>query len=247
MDLYITGAGVSSESGIPTFRGSDGFWTIGSKNYTPQEMATRRMYKENPSQFLLWYYTRFVKYRNAKPNEVHKYLVDKCLITQNIDGLDFKAGNREYIPVHGNLHKVTIYDNQYNHVDKIDAPWESIEEECPDLSDTKKLKGLLLDFFNISKTSLSPEKMVSLKPYVLLFDEFYSNNYGILKADNWMKKAKKFIFIGTSFSVNITSMALQKAINNNAKIEIVDPNPIDLNLEGIVYHNMNAIDYVNSI
>ena len=45
MDLYITGAGVSSDSGIPTFRGSDGFWTIGSKNYTPQEMATRTMYK----------------------------------------------------------------------------------------------------------------------------------------------------------------------------------------------------------
>ena len=42
--LYITGAGVSSDSGIPTFRGADGFWTIGSENYTPQEMATRHMY-----------------------------------------------------------------------------------------------------------------------------------------------------------------------------------------------------------
>ena len=42
--LYITGAGVSSESGVPTFRGTDGFWTVGSINYTPQEMATRNMY-----------------------------------------------------------------------------------------------------------------------------------------------------------------------------------------------------------
>ena len=41
--LYITGAGVSADSGIPTFRGEDGYWTIGSANYTPQEMATRRM------------------------------------------------------------------------------------------------------------------------------------------------------------------------------------------------------------
>ena len=40
--LYITGAGVSADSGIPTFRGEDGYWTIGSANYTPQEMATRR-------------------------------------------------------------------------------------------------------------------------------------------------------------------------------------------------------------
>ena len=65
MDLYITGAGVSADSGIPTFRGEDGFWTIGSKNYTPQEMATRKMYLENPTEFLSWYYLRFAKYRNA--------------------------------------------------------------------------------------------------------------------------------------------------------------------------------------
>ena len=57
--LYITGAGVSAESGIPTFRGEDGFWTIGSKNYTPQEMATRAMYQHKPVQFLRWYYHRF--------------------------------------------------------------------------------------------------------------------------------------------------------------------------------------------
>ena len=63
--LYITGAGVSSDSGIPTFRGADGFWTIGSENYTPQEMATRYMYVNNPEQFLLWYFKRFAKYRNA--------------------------------------------------------------------------------------------------------------------------------------------------------------------------------------
>jgi len=50
--LYITGAGVSAESGIPTFRGNDGLWTVGSINYTPQEMATRKMYENNPGEFL---------------------------------------------------------------------------------------------------------------------------------------------------------------------------------------------------
>ena len=54
-ELYITGAGVSAQSGIPTFRGKDGFWTIGSKNYTPQEMALD-MYENNPEEFLVWYY-----------------------------------------------------------------------------------------------------------------------------------------------------------------------------------------------
>ncbi|MCP4058342.1 MAG: sirtuin, partial [Pseudoalteromonas sp.] len=68
--LYITGAGVSAASGIPTFRGEDGFWTIGSKNYTPMEMATRAMYQNNPREFLAWYYNRFAAYRNHGPNEV---------------------------------------------------------------------------------------------------------------------------------------------------------------------------------
>ena len=53
--IFITGAGVSAESGIPTFRGSDGFWTIGSINYTPQQMATRAMFTNKPDEFLLWY------------------------------------------------------------------------------------------------------------------------------------------------------------------------------------------------
>jgi len=96
-ELYITGAGVSASSGIPTFRGNDGFWTIGSKNYTPQEMATRSMYENNPGDFLLWYFKRFASYRSVKPNPAHYWLSDKMLITQNIDGLDGKAGNKDYI------------------------------------------------------------------------------------------------------------------------------------------------------
>ena len=96
--LYITGAGVSAASGIPTFRGRDGFWTIGSVNYTPQEMATRHMYQTQPIEFLSWYYHRFATYRNHGPNEVHQWLADKNLITQNIDGLDGKAGNGEPAP-----------------------------------------------------------------------------------------------------------------------------------------------------
>ena len=65
--IYITGAGVSSESGIPTFRGQDGFWTVGSVNYTPQEMATREMYLNAPDEFLLWYFRLFAAVRNVMP------------------------------------------------------------------------------------------------------------------------------------------------------------------------------------
>ena len=116
--LYVTGAGVSADSGIPTFRGEDGYWTIGSANYTPQEMATRQMYTGNPGQFLLWYYRRFASYRNVPPNEVHRWLAEECnsgranLITQNIDGLDGRAGNRDYVCIHGRLDMMTAYDDQ---------------------------------------------------------------------------------------------------------------------------------------
>ena len=116
--LYITGAGVSADSGIPTFRGEDGYWTIGSENYTPQEMATRHMYETRPGQFLLWYYRRFAAYRNVPPNAVHHWLAGQCnagaahLITQNIDGLDGRAGNADYVCIHGRLDMMTTYDSQ---------------------------------------------------------------------------------------------------------------------------------------
>ncbi len=246
-ELYITGAGVSAASGIPTFRGRDGLWTIGSKNYTPQEMATRYMYENNPVEFLVWYYKRFAKYRNMLPNKVHKWLANKKLITQNIDGLDGKAGNKNYIAIHGRLDKVTLFHDQGINVDILEAPWNTVAKECPDAEDKEKLSNILLQAFKVSKSTLKPEKMISLKPFVLLFDEFYTNIYRMNEAENWMKDAKKIIFLGTSFSVNITSIALNYGISNNSLIEIVDPNPIDLKIEKIKYHKMTAENYIRTI
>ena len=242
--LYITGAGVSADSGIPTFRGVDGLWTIGSANYTPQEMATRAMYKSNPAEFLLWYYQRFAQYRNIKPNKVHAWLSDKKLITQNIDGLDGKAGNTNYIAIHGRLDKVTKYHDQGIDVEIVDAPWDSIAKECPDVNDKSSLVKILLDHFKISQRTRVPEKMKSLKPFVLLFDEFYTNIYKIDLAQQWMRNAKKIIFIGTSFSVNITSIARDYALSSKADIEIVDPNPINLDIKNIKYHRKTALEYI---
>ena len=147
--LYITGAGVSAESGIPTFRGNDGFWTIGSVNYTPQEMATRHMYQNNPEEFLLWYFKRFASYRNVMPNKVHHFLSNKKLITQNVDGLDGKAGNQDYIPIHGRLDKALIYDEMDNLLELKDAPWDEIDELTDGENNDIKIK--LLDAFQISK------------------------------------------------------------------------------------------------
>ena len=240
-ELFITGAGVSASSGIPTFRGSDGFWTIGSINYTPQEMATRQMYEDDPIQFLLWYYKRFVSYEDSKPNIVHNWLSDKKLITQNIDGLDYKAGNKDYIPIHGRLDKLIRYDDELKYQKPIDAQWEEIDKKLDD----KELSIQLLKKFKISKINgiLKPELGVSLKPYVLLFDEMYTEVYKFSEAEKWMHTAKKIVFMGTSFSVNITSIALRTAYSNNIPIEIVDPNPIKLDYPKAHYFTMSAEEY----
>lgn len=231
--LYITGAGVSAESGIPTFRGRDGYWTIGSVNYTPQEMATRRMYRDNPAEFLRWYYQRFVAYRNHGPNEVHHWLADKNLITQNIDGLDGKAGNTDYVAIHGRIDKMALFDDEELPADIIDAPWNQVDEA--------HLTESLLALFRIDG---APRLGHSYKPHVLLFDELYTDNYGISEAQQRMFEADRIVFMGTSFSVNITQMALMIARELDTPVEVVDPEPVPVPLSNVTYHRMRASDYV---
>lgn len=243
-ELFITGAGVSAHSGIPTFRGADGFWTIGSINYTPQQMATRRMFESNPDEFLLWYYRRFAKYKNAFPNETHRWLSDKFLITQNIDGLDGKAGNSNYIPIHGRLDKLIVYDDEMKRQNPIDANWESIDQSLK--VNGTNLVDFLLQKFKIKKNDkkiLQPEKGISLKPFVLLFDEYYTDLYRFSEAERWMAMTNKIIFIGTSFNVNITSIALRIAMERSIPIEIVDPEPIKIAYEQATYHRMTSNEY----
>jgi len=270
--LFITGAGISADSGIPTFRGTDGFWTIGSRNYTPQEMATRAMYLENPSQFLLWYYKRFAAYRHVAPNLVHDWLASTCngggsrLITQNIDGLDGKAGHADYIAIHGRLDKMTVLHDQMiwdadpsgarTAVPLIDAPWDAVAAATGGAidADDSKLAPLLLDACRIPAGG--PQMGVSLKPYVLLFDEFYTDLYRMSEAEAWMADASRMVFMGTSFSVNITAIALRTALMRQIPVEIVDPAPVDAAAalgipagmaEGemrITYHAMTAAEWV---
>ena len=232
--LYITGAGVSAASGIPTFRGEDGFWSIGSKNYTPMEMATRAMYENNPREFLAWYYHRFATYRHHGPNEVHHWLSDKNLITQNIDGLDGKAGNTDFIAIHGRLDQMTLFHHQGDDVMAFNAPWDKVNED--------NLHSSLLEVFNIDNES--PKLNESFKPYVLLFDEYYTELYRISEAQQRMLDADKIVFIGTSFSVNITQMALDIARSQGTPIEVVDPDPTHVFHPNVTYHKMTALEYV---
>ena len=106
--VVVTGAGVSQESGIPTFRGKDGFW----KNYDPMKLATIEAFYENPKLVWEWYNERRENIFSAKPNQGHKAIVKLekyatvTILTQNIDGLHQKAGSSNVFELHGSIMKI---------------------------------------------------------------------------------------------------------------------------------------------
>lgn len=107
--VVLTGAGISAESGIPTYRGEEGLW----RNYSPQELATPEAFFKNPKLVWEWYDSRRAIMKNAKPNPGHfaitaleKEKRDFTLITQNVDGLHFAAGTRNVIELHGSLWEI---------------------------------------------------------------------------------------------------------------------------------------------
>lgn len=105
--VVLTGAGVSKESGIPTFRDAlDGLWA----NYDPQRLATPRGFRRDPRLVWDWYQHRRALIAQAQPNAGHlaivaleRYVPQVVVITQNVDGLHQRAGSRDVIPVHGDI------------------------------------------------------------------------------------------------------------------------------------------------
>jgi NAD-dependent deacetylase len=102
----LTGAGISAESGIPTFRGTDGLW----KKFRPEELASIDAFLSHPELVLEWYKFRRERMATALPNAGHQALAawqakvsDFCLITQNVDGLHQKAGSQQVVELHGNI------------------------------------------------------------------------------------------------------------------------------------------------
>ena len=105
----LTGAGISAESGVPTFRGADGLW----RNYNVMELATPQAFSRDPQLVWEFYNWRRNLISGLTVNPGHKALVDLearvphfSLITQNVDGLHLKAGSKNLLEIHGNLWKV---------------------------------------------------------------------------------------------------------------------------------------------
>lgn len=105
--VVLTGAGISAESGIPTFRASDGLW----ENHAIEEVATPEGFRKNPALVLRFYNERRAKLDQVEPNEGHKILArlekyfDVQIITQNVDNLHERAGSKKVLHLHGELTK----------------------------------------------------------------------------------------------------------------------------------------------
>ncbi|NLZ76276.1 MAG: NAD-dependent protein deacylase [Erysipelotrichia bacterium] len=108
--VFFTGAGVSTESGIPDFRSVDGLYNQKYK-YSPERIISYSFYKHNPQEFYRFYKDRMI-FPDAKPNMAHKKMAEfevegKSLgvITQNIDGLHQAAGSKKVYELHGSIHR----------------------------------------------------------------------------------------------------------------------------------------------
>ena len=106
--FIITGAGVSAESGIPTFRGKDGYW----RNLDPAKLATPEAFERDPKLVWEWYRERRQRIRSAQPNSAHEAIAklaqhadEFLLITQNVDDLHRRSGlaNEQMVQIHGDI------------------------------------------------------------------------------------------------------------------------------------------------
>jgi len=129
----LTGAGVSAESGVPTFRDAQtGLWA----KYSPEELATPRAFRRNPRLVWEWYEWRRKLVADARPNAAHLALVEMqklfqqfCLITQNVDGLHQRAGSRDVVELHGNITRTKCFDEG-----TIVSDWQQTDDvppKCP--------------------------------------------------------------------------------------------------------------------
>jgi NAD-dependent deacetylase len=221
--VALTGAGVSAESGIPTFRGKEGYWTIGAREYHPQELATRAAFDEMPWSVWAWYLYRRGVCMAAKPNAGHTALVSMAstlgdrfaLVTQNVDGLHRRAGSPDEstFPIHGDISLMRCAR------DCTFARWP-IPDAVPALAKgedvTADVKALLV----------CPRCKGMSRPHVLWFDEAYDEERFHLDTVRALAARSALVMIaGTSAQTNLPWQVVTLA--QRAGATIVDVNPED--------------------
>jgi NAD-dependent deacetylase len=202
--VILTGAGISAESGIPTFRGEDGLW----KTYRAEQLATPTAFIQNPKLVWEWYDWRRGIIGAKEPNPGHKVLAEWeelfpnfVLITQNIDGLHQRAGSKNVIELHGNIWKQRCIEEN-SIIENHDIPLNEIPPHC-------ETCGALL------------------RPHVVWFGESLD---GSILQKSFMLSAScdVMLVIGTSAYVHPAASLPLSAAEAGAKIIEINPDPTSL-------------------
>lgn len=196
--VVLTGAGMSAESGIKTFRDSDGLW----ENHNVKEVASIEGWYENPQQVIQFYNERRAQLKIVEPNEGHKILkeleqyYEVFIITQNIDNLHERAGSRNIIHLHGELTKV-----------------------C-----SEKNKNLICQTTEDIQIGDKAEDGAQLRPFIVWFGEEVPM---MEKAMEITQTADIFLVIGTSLQVYPAASLLYYA-PETIPIYVIDPKIVEI-------------------
>lgn len=201
----LTGAGVSAESGISTFRDSNGLWD----NYDVNEVCDISAWPRNPELMLRFYNERRAQLAEVKPNAAHYAIAsledeyDVTVVTQNVDNLHERAGSTRIIHLHGELTKVRP-ENSYNENDGF---------SCAKVID--------VGYEPVNLGDLSPDG-VQLRPHIVWFGEAVPN---IDRAIEAVEGADILLIVGTSLQV-YPAAGLYAYAKADTPIWLIDPKPI---------------------
>ena len=204
--VVLTGAGISQESGIKTFRDSDGLW----ENHDILEVASPQGFEANPALVLDFYNQRRKQLSTVKPNEAHYFLADLednykvTIITQNVDDLHERAGSSNIIHLHGELKKMRSTKNEINTF--------PIEKDIK-LGDLAEDGG-------------------QLRPHIVWFGEAVPE---MTKAIEATLNADIFIVIGTSLQV-YPAASLIDYVRHGKQIYIIDPESVNTSSNKYIQH-----------
>jgi NAD-dependent deacetylase len=218
--LALTGAGVSAESGIPTFRGKEGYWTVGAREYHPQELATHAAFDAMPWEVWAWYLYRRGVCRAAPPNAGHAALVRLeqamparfALITQNVDGLHRRAGSRRLYPIHGDIGHMRCA------AECVLDTWE-IPGDIPALERGHAVPEAVRDRL------ACPRCRGLARPHVLWFDESYDEPRFFLDTVRRLAAGAALLIVaGTSAQTNLPWQVVTLGVRAGAAV-------VDVNVE----------------
>lgn len=229
---FLVGAGLSAESGIPTFRGKDGYWVSGSKNYKAEEIGTYQMFQVASQEVWKWFLYRKSVTEAASPNQSHymlkeieDILTDQfALISQNVDSLHRKAGSSEErtFLIHGDFDFVRCGDECTNQLYPFpkEIPLENRNKDVISAEDWQALR--------------CPKCGEDLRPHVLWFDEYYDEKY--YRRDSVLRISKEtgiLFILGTSGATNLPRTVTENVLSKNGMV-------VEVNIEDNYFSRLLA-------